>query len=139
MNAIEHLLNQSWTARLGWTLVHFFWQGTLIAALFAAVRSLAGRRLAPEARYGLACLALASLAAAPALTFLAAGEPGPGSGFETAGRVAAAQWQRILPYLVPVWIAGVVAFPYGCWPDGAGPGGCGRWASVPWPQNGSGR
>src|ERR1017187_4885381 len=39
-------------------LVHFLWQGTLIAVLLAAVRGVAGRRIAPRARYAMACLAL---------------------------------------------------------------------------------
>src|SRR5205085_4961755 len=29
------LLNQPWTERLGWTLLHFLWQGVLGAALYA--------------------------------------------------------------------------------------------------------
>ena len=27
------LLNQPWTERLGWTLLHFLWQGAAIAAV----------------------------------------------------------------------------------------------------------
>ena len=110
MTAIELLLNQPWTARLGWTLVHFLWQGTLIAVLFAAVRGLAGRWLAPGARYGLACGALATMMAVPTLTLLAIGTPGPSGLLAPAGRIAAGDWEWILPWLVPVWMAGVAAF-----------------------------
>jgi len=36
------LLNHPWTERLGWTLLHFLWQGILVAALYALARALAG-------------------------------------------------------------------------------------------------
>ena len=36
------LLATTWVERLGWTLLHFLWQGVLIAKLFAAARGLAG-------------------------------------------------------------------------------------------------
>ena len=36
--------------RLGWTLIHFLWQGASIAALYAAVRWLA-RGMRAEGRY----------------------------------------------------------------------------------------
>jgi bla regulator protein blaR1 len=39
------LLNQPWTERLGWTLLHFLWQGILVAALYALARALAGGRI----------------------------------------------------------------------------------------------
>ena len=40
MSTLELLLNEPWVARLGWTLVHFLWQGTVIAVLLAAARGL---------------------------------------------------------------------------------------------------
>jgi beta-lactamase regulating signal transducer with metallopeptidase domain len=55
---------------LGWTLVHFLWQGAAIASLLAGL-NLALRRQAPQARYLAACAALAAMLAAPALTFRA--------------------------------------------------------------------
>lgn len=60
--------------RLGWTLVHFLWQGALIAVLYGAVRSLA-RTARAEGRYLLACAALASMMAAPIITCYAIGPP----------------------------------------------------------------
>ena len=110
MNSIELLLNQPWAARLGWTLIHFFWQGTLIAVLFAAARAMAGRWMGPGARYRLACLALAAMMAAPALTFLAVGAPDSTRLLAPLGRAGGADWERSLPWLVLGWIAGVVAF-----------------------------
>jgi uncharacterized protein (TIGR03435 family) len=58
--------------RLGWTLVHFLWQGTLIAILYAAVRHLVCRA---NGRYLLACAALVSMMAAPLVTWYSMGPP----------------------------------------------------------------
>ena len=38
MNAMQVLSSQPWVERLGWTLIHFLWQGLSIAVLYAAVR-----------------------------------------------------------------------------------------------------
>ena len=57
------------TDALGWTLVHFLWQGTLIALLHAAVAATLCRRSA-KARYAAACLGLLLMALTPVATFL---------------------------------------------------------------------
>jgi uncharacterized protein (TIGR03435 family) len=57
--------------RLGWTLIHFLWQGTLIGALYAAIRRTVG---SPNGRYLLACVALAAMMIAPVVTWLAIGQ-----------------------------------------------------------------
>jgi uncharacterized protein (TIGR03435 family) len=54
--------------RLGWTLVHFLWQGALIAVLYAAARHFVRRA---EGRYLIACAALAAMMAAPVITWSA--------------------------------------------------------------------
>ena len=38
MNAMQMLVSQPWVERLGMTLLHFFWQGLVIAILYAAAR-----------------------------------------------------------------------------------------------------
>ena len=53
---------------LGATLLHFLWQGVLIAAVYAVARRCAAR---PEVRYVLACAALAVMAVAPVATWIA--------------------------------------------------------------------
>jgi len=68
MNAFQALTSQPWVIRLGWTLLHFLWQGTAIALLYAAVRFLFARSLSANARYLLACLAMLAMAIAPPLT-----------------------------------------------------------------------
>lgn len=52
---------------LGWTLLHFFWQGAIIATLLAALLQLT-RRLAPEVRYRLSLGALALMVLSPLVT-----------------------------------------------------------------------
>ena len=55
---------------LGWTLLHFIWQGTLLAVLFA-LAALCLRDAGPRARYLAGCAALVLMMAAPLTTFLA--------------------------------------------------------------------
>jgi len=56
---------QQITQVLGWTFLHFLWQGTLIALLYAALRSFTPK---PTSRYLLGILSLFAMAIAPALT-----------------------------------------------------------------------
>lgn len=44
MSAAGLLFQQPWVTRAGWTLVHFLWQGSVVAILLAAVRTLAAPR-----------------------------------------------------------------------------------------------
>src|SRR5438132_3269406 len=69
MNAMQILSWQPWVERLGWTLVHFLWQGLSIAALYAATRRVVARTSSANARYLLACAALATMMAAPLATW----------------------------------------------------------------------
>ena len=46
----------------GWTLIHFVWQGTLLALATAAALG-ACRRSAADIRYAIACLGLAAMLA----------------------------------------------------------------------------
>jgi len=55
--------------RLGWALVHFLWQGALVALLLAPVLALTRRRSA-GARYLACCAALVAMAACPVATIL---------------------------------------------------------------------
>ena len=69
MNAVQMLSLQPWVERLGWTLVHFLWQGLLIALLYGAARRRMARAFGPQARYLLACAALAAMMATPLVTW----------------------------------------------------------------------
>lgn len=69
MNAIETLLDQPIFQALGWTLIHFIWQGALIALLYLSVSVLL-RRWAANVRYAAACGAMLLMVIAPAVTML---------------------------------------------------------------------
>jgi len=52
----------------GWSLLHFIWEGTIIAVLLAVVLKLLSGR-SPQLRYVMACCALAMMAVLPLTTF----------------------------------------------------------------------
>ena len=68
MSAVIDLLSTDLIQRVGWSLVHFLWQGVAIAGLlWLVLRGLARR--GPRVRYAVACLTLVLMAAAPVATF----------------------------------------------------------------------
>ena len=112
------VLNHPWTERLGWTLLHFLWQGILVAALYALARALAGR-MSARARYAIACAALLTMAAAPAVTYwwlgssghaAPIGDPGGPGALQFVSAVAYSPvtdpWQRAMPAIVIAWFVG---------------------------------
>ncbi len=130
MIAIEILAARPWVARLGLTLIHFVWQGALIAAIYAAARKWGAGTAGPNDRYLLACTALAAMAAAPAVTWMLLREPAPESAAITfaapmsAARTAAARFILLplpaegyraapgpfLPWVVALWLTGATVF-----------------------------
>jgi uncharacterized protein (TIGR03435 family) len=133
MNAMQMLSSEAWVERLGWTLVHFLWQGLSIALLYTAARRTMVRRSSPNARYLLACAALAAMMAAPLVTWCLMQQPdaSPGAAYHirsippapSTTRVAAAtlpdsvratvpsvQPEQFLAWIVIVWLAGAAAF-----------------------------
>ena len=67
MNGLETLLGKPIFQALGWTLIHFIWQGALIAIIHAGVSVLL-RRSTANARYAAACVAMLMMLTAPAVT-----------------------------------------------------------------------
>ena len=67
MKAIHMLATAPWVGRLGWALIHFLWQGGLIASLYAIARIVIVR---PRIRYFLACAALLAMIVATVTTFV---------------------------------------------------------------------
>ena len=71
MNALDELLcellGRAIFQRFAWSLLHFLWQGVIVAALLAVAMRLM-RRGSTNVRYALACGALGLLAALPAVT-----------------------------------------------------------------------
>ncbi|MBE7501302.1 MAG: M48 family metalloprotease [Verrucomicrobiales bacterium] len=69
MNTLLAGLTQPWAEQVGWTLLHFLWQGLLIALAGGLVRA-ALRRHSANARYLAGCLTLLALGLAPIATFI---------------------------------------------------------------------
>jgi uncharacterized protein (TIGR03435 family) len=129
MNAVHLLSGQPWVERLGWTLLHFLWQGVLISALYAAARGAKGHASSPNGRYVLACAALAAMMATPLVTFGLVGSSeqiqaaAPLAGVPLAAPASGAtlfafqSWnplgserERVLTWVVMLWLAGAIAF-----------------------------
>lgn len=122
MNAIEFLSQQPVIHSLGWTLVHFLWQGAALAGLFAlAMHALRNR--SANARYLAGVATLLLMAVAPVVTLLfvqgaqpwlvSPVEPSTGWSFVVVGASAdagfAATSAAVMPWLVVAWFAGVLA------------------------------
>ena len=120
MNALEVWFHEAWVSRLGWTLLHFLWQGLAIAGALWLVRVRWGRASQANLRYGSACAALALMAAAPLITFFAMGDSGNATAAAGRAVLAAAgggngspalppqsAWEWLSPYLGAAWLAGM--------------------------------
>src|SRR5918911_2286745 len=68
MRTIETFLSQPFFRALGWTLIHFIWQGALLGLLYAGASVLL-RRAAANVRYLAACSVLLLMLILPAATF----------------------------------------------------------------------
>jgi beta-lactamase regulating signal transducer with metallopeptidase domain len=67
MSAIEHLLREPAAQAIGWALLHFIWQGTLVAALTGMVLACL-RKSAADIRYVVAAIGLSLMLTLPAVT-----------------------------------------------------------------------
>ncbi len=74
-DALVRLLPESIVYRLGWTLVHFVWQGAMIAMLVGLTLA-ALRRRSAHARYVAGCAGLLLMLVAAGVTLFAVGSPG---------------------------------------------------------------
>jgi beta-lactamase regulating signal transducer with metallopeptidase domain len=77
MNLVEALLSQPLVTALGWALIHFVWQGALVALLLAGVLAVMQRRSA-NARYAVACAAMLLTLLLPLATMVIVGLSSPG-------------------------------------------------------------
>jgi TonB family protein len=128
---IVHELSGQWVVHaVGWTLLHFCWQGALVAVALACVlRLLDDSRL----RYVAGCVALALMVAMPAATLAHLGmadyrvavalrnmpvESGSALLVQAGDEVATGPWvvriaadiDRTLPWVLLAWMAGAVLF-----------------------------
>ena len=100
-----------WVQSIGWALIHFIWQGTLIGGAIALVlRVIGGHRAA--IRYVVACAGLVLLLLAPLSTVFTTGNAGSTQAATVARAsqdiVTAVSMDRILPVAVVAWMFGVV-------------------------------
>lgn len=68
MNTLEMLLSQTVFQAIGWALIHFIWQGALVASLLFALNSLLLKRANANVRYLVSCAALLWMLALPVAT-----------------------------------------------------------------------
>ena len=66
---MQSLLHEPWIAALGWTLLHFLWQGAVIALVFASA-NFCLRRANARLRYAAACLAMLGMLLSVLFTFV---------------------------------------------------------------------
>jgi beta-lactamase regulating signal transducer with metallopeptidase domain len=126
MTSLSNWLSPTAMHSLGWTLLHFLWQGTAVAALAAVLMTLCRRA---SARYVLAVAALALMLATPIATFFfftSSGEAVSATSAQVAeshpkatSNVSArtsSGFSRLspsldtLPWLVEAWLLGVAFF-----------------------------
>lgn len=95
---------------IGWALIRFIWQGTLIGAATALTLRLIDRHKA-DARYLVACCGLGGMLLAPVLTVLTADTPAPAQVVSLTADpgdiVSIAALDRIVSVSVIAWMAGV--------------------------------
>src|SRR5258705_6089044 len=109
MTNFAHWISPELMRTLGWTLLHFIWQGAALAALFAVAR-VACRGAA--ARYALAVGALVLMMASPVITFVwlqSDRVPAVGSGAQVSlSRAGTAAQHAVVP---AVSVAPAIASP----------------------------
>jgi uncharacterized protein (TIGR03435 family) len=75
MNSVDFIWAEPWVERLGLTLVHFLWQGILIAFVYGMMRLALGAAK-PYSRYILGTVALSVMVCTPVITFISLEETG---------------------------------------------------------------
>jgi beta-lactamase regulating signal transducer with metallopeptidase domain len=128
MTSMTNWISPSVMRALGWTLLHFLWQGTALAAIAAAAMALSRRS---SVRYAVGVGALALMFVAPLVTlFFYSGDSGAADTAKSSP-LAAAAWPTargkaavggsihvsrsasspdVLPWLVEAWLLGVTLF-----------------------------
>src|ERR1700722_15887318 len=128
MNPLQSSIPALIAHAAGWTLLHFLWQGALIAIILACVLALLSRQSA-QPRYLASCAALVLMAILPLITFasIVAAEHSGANTFlisiplsisvighalaaspEPFPYRIAAELDRSMPTVLAVWLAGVV-------------------------------
>lgn len=136
MNTIDTLFNSPLTHRLGWTLMHFLWQGAMVGAVYAVLKYLLSWK-SPAVRYHLAMSTLAVMSALPVITFMYISYTAMGAAANEAlpalinvsvsglTRIVSPPlsplgylkvWlQPMVPWAVPLWLLGVLVMALRVW------------------------
>jgi beta-lactamase regulating signal transducer with metallopeptidase domain len=69
MNFLVNLFSEMWVQRLGWVLIHFLWEGTVIALLLAVLLRLLAKA-SSDTRYAVTGVAFLFCAIAPIFTWM---------------------------------------------------------------------
>ncbi len=107
---IDPLLDSPLVQSIGWALIHFVWQGTVVGIATAlTLRALAGVR--PALRYAVACFSMALMLMVPVVSVLTDRVPDsldlvPAAAVSV--NVVAVPFERLLPSAVIAWLAGVL-------------------------------
>ncbi|HEY2015945.1 MAG TPA: GWxTD domain-containing protein [Bryobacteraceae bacterium] len=127
MSILEAIIHAPLAKALGWSLVHFLWEGAVIALLLGLLLLLCGPAPA-KLRYALCCLAMLAMPlafgltvaltlpaphTAPALALPPPPSPDAGDALRPAftdPKSLLALLRNALPWLVPFWMAGVLVF-----------------------------
>ncbi len=119
MTTLTGLLSSPAALDLGWALLHFLWQGAVLAGLCGVTWHLL-RPQPPNSRYLVGCFFLLMMASAPMITYstLATRREWSEAGGRNAGKVTSpaaktgqpGAWPRekILSWLVGFWLVGVI-------------------------------
>jgi TonB family protein len=114
---------------LGWSLLHFLWEGALVALLLTVVLAMA-RQASAQTRYLVCCVALVLMAFCPLATFAYLEQAADGTAHvgliaASVGRVVSAQepsaptsllervtavGDQAVPWMLAVWMIGVLVF-----------------------------
>ena len=106
----DPLLDSPLVQSIGWALIHFVWQGTVVGIATAlTLRALAGVR--PALRYAVACFSMALMLMVPVVSVLTDRVPDsldlvPAAAVSV--NVVAVPFERLLPSAVIAWLAGVL-------------------------------
>jgi len=118
MNLFDYLESIPMTQALGWTLMHFVWQGALLALLVKVLLHLLKDRSA-NSRYLVCCAGMGLMMAVPAVTLFvlarSANDPFTAeiSGLLSADLQSLPLWTRlstVLPVMTLFWLAGTLIF-----------------------------
>lgn len=126
MTMLDVWVQSSSAKALGWTLVHSLWEGAAVAVALAIVLGIAR---SSRVRYWAACFAMLALLAGFGGTFyrlmphesgIAVKAPSPGAAALSSDdgpvTITGTPWEfsDLLPWLAPVWMAGVLLFQLRC-------------------------